>query len=68
MGKAKNFRMGTDKIDFNEKMIGKTVAIEDRDNNFIGLVESVIDEERLRIRNIKTQETFIASIYDIRAV
>ncbi len=60
--------MNSTKEDFNHKMIGKSVCVENKEYNFIGLVDSVIDEELLKVKDIKTQETYEVSIFDIRAL
>ncbi len=47
-------------------MIGKTIETYVEDEIVMAIVESVVDEEMLKVRNIKTHETFKVSIFDVR--
>ena len=47
-------------------MIGKTIETHVEDEIVMAIVESVVDEEMLKVRNIKTHETFTVSIFDVR--
>ena len=54
------------KVGYNQKMIGKTIETYVEDEIVMAIVESVVDEEMLKVRNIKTHETFTVSIFDVR--
>lgn len=54
------------KVGYNQKMIGKTIETHVEDEIVMAIVESVVDEEMLKVRNIKTHETFTVSIFDVR--
>ena len=58
--------MRSAKVDYNQKMIGKTIETYVEDEIVMAIVESVVDEEMLKVRNIKTHETFKVSIFDVR--
>ena len=60
--------MNSAKEDYNQKMVGKTVCVENKNGNFVALVQSVVDEELVKVRDIKTQELREVSIFDIRAL
>ena len=54
------------KVGYNQKMIGKTIETYVEDEIVMAIVESVVDQEKLKVRNIKTHETFTVSIFDVR--
>ena len=54
------------KVGYNQKMIGKTIETYVEDEIVMAIVESVVDEEMLKVRNIKTHEPFKVSIFDVR--
>lgn len=58
--------MRSAKVDYNQKMIGKTIETHVEGEIVMAIVESVVDEEMLKVRNIKTHETFKVSIFDVR--
>tara|TARA_Y100000592_G_C5371336_1_gene268687 strand:- start:26 stop:208 length:183 start_codon:yes stop_codon:yes gene_type:complete len=58
--------MKSAKVGYNQKMIGKTIETHVEDEIVMAIVESVVDEEMLKVRNIKTHETFKVSIFDVR--
>ena len=58
--------MKSAKVDYNQKMIGKTIETHVENEIVMAIVESVVDEEMLKVRNIKTHETFKVSIFDVR--
>ena len=58
--------MKSAKVDYNQKMIGKTIETRVEDEIVMAIVESVVDEEMLKVRAIKTHETFNVSIFDVR--
>ena len=60
--------MKSAKVDYNQKMIGKTIETHVENEIVMAIVESVVDEEMLKVRNIKTQETFKVSIFDVRGI
>ena len=58
--------MKSAKVDYNQKMIGNTIETRVEDEIVMAIVESVVDEEMLKVRTIKTHETFNVSIFDVR--
>ncbi len=60
--------MKSAKVDYNQKMIGKTIETHVENEIVMAIVESVVDEEMLKVRNIKTHETFKVSIFDVRGI
>tara|TARA_Y100001972_G_C7637229_1_gene320010 strand:+ start:46 stop:234 length:189 start_codon:yes stop_codon:yes gene_type:complete len=56
------------KIDYNKKMVGKSVLVESSGaNQWKGKIVSVLDEDTFLISNPKTGITFKVSIYDVRS-
>ncbi len=56
------------KIDYNKKMVGKSVFVESLGaNRWSGKIVSVLDEDTFLISNSKTGITFKVSIYDVRS-
>ena len=56
------------KIDYNKKMVGKSVFVERLGaNRWSGKIVSVLDEDTFLISNSKTGITFKVSIYDVRS-
>ena len=56
-----------EKIELNQKMIGKKVHVESPPYSFNGIVDKVVDEETFLVRDLETGERTEASIFDIRA-
>ncbi len=56
------------KIDYNKKMVGKSVLVESgKESQWKGKVVSVLDEDTFLVSNPKTGATFKVSIYDVRS-
>lgn len=55
------------KIDYNKKMVGKSVLVEDEHSPWKGKIVSVLDEDTFLVSNPKTGATFKVSIYDVRS-
>ncbi len=53
-------------IDFNKKMIGKRVSVEDN-MSWRGVIVGVVDEENFLVKNRDDDETHEVSMFDIRS-
>jgi hypothetical protein len=60
--------MKKEKLGYNQKMVGKTIRTEIDNQTVMALVESVINEETLIVRDFQTQESFEVSIFDVRGM
>ena len=56
-----------EKLKVNKKMIGQTVYVQEKDaSNWYGEVVDATDHETFLIKNTKTQEQKLISIFDVR--
>jgi hypothetical protein len=56
-----------DKLEFNKKMIGKTVLVLEQGSNWTGIVNEVVDSDTFRITNIKGSNKKV-DIFDVRSI
>lgn len=57
-----------EKKSYHKRMIGKKVqASLGPDQNIVGVVNKVIDDDTLLIQDVDTQELFKVSIFDVRS-
>ena len=56
-----------DKLEFNKKMIGKTVLVLEQGSNWTGIVNEVVDSDTFRITNIKGRNKKV-DIFDVRSI
>jgi hypothetical protein len=56
-----------DKLEFNKKMVGKTVLVLEQGSNWTGIVNEVVDKNTFRITNIKGSNKNV-DIFDVRSI
>ena len=56
------------KIDYNKKMVGKSVWVIDSPKSWMGTVENVLDEETFVVKNAIKSTIHNVNIYDVREI
>lgn len=57
-----------ERIDYNKKMLGKKVSVENSPSPWEGAIVGVIDEENFSVKKDSSGKIYAVSMYDIRSL